>query len=94
MSSITDPTVWAQEWLVAGVLTDLGFHFLLLIQDAEAYLKTPVNRAVITVPAYFTPEQCDATERAGKLAGTDILALTARNYLNIHLCALPFESRL
>jgi hypothetical protein len=25
------------------------------------------------VPAYFTPEQCDATERAGKLAGTDIL---------------------
>ena len=40
-----------------------------LLADASAYLGQPVNRAVITVPAYFTPEQCAATERAGKMAG-------------------------
>jgi hypothetical protein len=40
-----------------------------LIADAATYLNATVNRAVITVPAYFTPEQCEATEEAGKLAG-------------------------
>ena len=40
-----------------------------LLKDAEDYLGQPINRAVITVPAYFTPEQCQATEKAGQLAG-------------------------
>jgi molecular chaperone DnaK (HSP70) len=46
-----------------------------LIADAAAYLGQPVNRAVITVPAYFTPEQCAATERAGRLAGLQRIKL-------------------
>ena len=37
--------------------------------DAEAYLKTEVDRAVITVPAYFNNQQRQATIEAGKLAG-------------------------
>ena len=37
--------------------------------DAEAFLKTPVDRAVITVPAYFNNQQRQATIEAGKLSG-------------------------
>ena len=37
--------------------------------DAEAYLNTEVDRAVITVPAYFNNQQRQATIEAGKLAG-------------------------
>lgn len=37
--------------------------------DAEAYLKTTVEEAVITVPAYFNDKQRKATRRAGELAG-------------------------
>ncbi len=37
--------------------------------DAEAYLGTPVTQAVITVPAYFTDAQRQATKDAGKIAG-------------------------
>ena len=36
-------------------------------ETAEAYLGKTVNNAVITVPAYFTEEQREATEEAGKL---------------------------
>jgi molecular chaperone DnaK (HSP70) len=46
-----------------------------LLEDAAAYLEKPVNRAVITVPAYFTPAQCAATERAGALAGLQRIKL-------------------
>ena len=40
--------------------------------DAEAYLGTPVSEAVITVPAYFTDSQRQATKDAGKIAGLDV----------------------
>ncbi len=40
--------------------------------DAEAYLGEPVNSAVITVPAYFTDAQRQATKDAGKIAGLDV----------------------
>ena len=40
--------------------------------DAEAYLGTPVTEAVITVPAYFTDAQRQATKDAGKIAGLDV----------------------
>ena len=40
--------------------------------DAEAYLGEPVNSAVITVPAYFTDSQRQATKDAGKIAGLDV----------------------
>ena len=40
--------------------------------DAEAYLGTKVTEAVITVPAYFTDAQRQATKDAGKIAGLDV----------------------
>ena len=40
--------------------------------DAEAYLGEPVRQAVITVPAYFTDAQRQATKDAGKIAGLDV----------------------
>ena len=40
--------------------------------DAEAYLGEKVSEAVITVPAYFTDSQRQATKNAGKIAGLDV----------------------
>ena len=40
--------------------------------DAEAYLGEKVTEAVITVPAYFTDSQSQATKDAGKIAGLDV----------------------
>ncbi len=40
--------------------------------DAEAYLGHPVTEAVITVPAYFTDSQRQATKDAGKIAGLEV----------------------
>ena len=43
--------------------------------DAEAYLGSKVTQAVITVPAYFTDSQRQATKDAGKIAGLDVLRI-------------------
>ncbi len=43
-----------------------------LKQDAEAYLGEPVEDAVITVPAYFSDAQRQATKDAGKIAGLNV----------------------
>ena len=43
--------------------------------DAEAYLGCPVNQAVITVPAYFSDAQRQATKDAGKIAGLEVLRI-------------------
>ena len=43
--------------------------------DAEAYLGTTVSQAVITVPAYFTDAQRQATKDAGKIAGLEVLRI-------------------
>ena len=43
-----------------------------LKQDAEAYLGDTVTEAVITVPAYFTDAQRQATKDAGKIAGLEV----------------------
>ncbi len=40
-----------------------------LKKDAESYLGTEIKKAVITVPAYFTDAQRQATKDAGKIAG-------------------------
>ena len=40
--------------------------------DAEAYLGEPVTEAVITVPAYFTDAQRQATKDAGRIAGLEV----------------------
>jgi molecular chaperone HscA len=46
-----------------------------LKERAEHALKTAVNRAIITVPAYFNDSQRQATRDAGKLAGLDVLRI-------------------
>ncbi len=43
--------------------------------DAERYLGEPVTQAVITVPAYFSDSQRQATKDAGKIAGLDVLRI-------------------
>jgi molecular chaperone DnaK len=49
-----------------------AFILMKLKQDAEAYLGEPVTEAVITVPAYFTDAQRQATKDAGKIAGLNV----------------------
>jgi len=44
-------------------------------ETAEAYLGTPVNEAVITVPAYFNDSQRQATKDAGMIAGLNVLRI-------------------
>ncbi|CAD5921920.1 Chaperone protein dnaK3 [Planktothrix tepida] len=46
-----------------------------LKEDAEAYLGATVTQAVITVPAYFTDAQRQATKDAGTIAGLDVLRI-------------------
>ena len=46
-----------------------------LKSDAEAYLGTQVTQAVITVPAYFSDAQRQATKDAGKIAGLEVLRI-------------------
>ncbi len=43
--------------------------------DAENYLGSPVTQAVITVPAYFSDSQRQATKDAGKIAGLEVLRI-------------------
>jgi molecular chaperone DnaK len=43
--------------------------------DAEAYIGSPVTQAVITVPAYFSDSQRQATKDAGKIAGLEVLRI-------------------
>lgn len=46
-----------------------------LKQDAEAYLGETVTQAVITVPAYFSDSQRQATKDAGRIAGLEVLRI-------------------
>ncbi len=46
-----------------------------LKSDAEAYLGQKVNKAVITVPAYFSDAQRQATKDAGKIAGLEVMRI-------------------
>ena len=46
-----------------------------LSADAGKYLNAKVNKAVITVPAYFNDSQRQATKDAGKIAGLEVLRI-------------------
>ncbi len=52
-----------------------AFILRALRDRAEAYLKEPVHKVVVTVPAYFNDSQRQATKDAGRLAGLDVVRL-------------------
>lgn len=52
-----------------------GFILQKIKKDAEAYLGTTVEKAVITVPAYFNDHQRQATKDAGAIAGLEVVRL-------------------
>lgn len=52
-----------------------AFILMKLKEDAEDFLGQPVTYAVVTVPAYFTDAQRQATKDAGKIAGLNILRI-------------------
>ena len=52
-----------------------AFILMKLKSDAEAYLGETVTQAVITVPAYFSDSQRQATKDAGKIAGLEVLRI-------------------
>ncbi len=52
-----------------------AFILMKLKADAEAYLGETVTQAVITVPAYFSDAQRQATKDAGKIAGLEVLRI-------------------
>jgi molecular chaperone DnaK len=59
---------WSVPEISAVVLGELK-------ADAEASLRRPVHRAVITVPAYFNDGQRQATKDAGRIAGLDVMRI-------------------
>ncbi len=70
-----------KKWKIHGkeyTPQEIGAFVLQKIKkDAEEYFGQPVNKAVITVPAYFSDSQRTATRDAGRIAGFEVLRLVA-----------------
>ncbi|MDE3228572.1 MAG: Hsp70 family protein, partial [Chloroflexota bacterium] len=68
--------VWIEARGKTYTPTDISAIILRKLKaDAERYLGEPVSQAVVTVPAYFTSAQRQATREAGALAGLQVLRL-------------------
>ena len=64
------------KYKVQKMVGDLDYSLLRNSEtDAENYLGQPVTQAVITVPAYFSDSQRQATKDAGKIAGLEVLRI-------------------
>jgi molecular chaperone DnaK len=87
---LADPATAHQAGIVAGPHGDVRVKLreksfslpelnAMLLQElraaAEEHLKVPVNKAVITVPAYFNDAQRQATRDAGEIAGLEVLGI-------------------
>lgn len=68
LSTINGDKIFSPEELQAAILTKLKIM-------ASTYLKTPVTKAVITIPAYFNDGQRQATKDAAKIAGIECVRM-------------------
>ncbi|CDJ60523.1 heat shock protein 70, putative [Eimeria maxima] len=67
---------WVEAWGKKYSPSQIGAFVLMKMKEtAEAYLGRNVNKAVITVPAYFNDSQRQATKDAGRIAGLEVLRI-------------------
>lgn len=64
---------WVQVWSRKHSPAEIGAAILRKMKEsAEAHLREPVTRAIVTVPAYFNDAQRQATKDAGRIAGLTV----------------------
>jgi molecular chaperone DnaK len=81
---VIDGQTHTAEGLSAIILTHL-------VREAEPQIG-PIQDAVITVPAYFGPSQMEATVRAGKLAGINVIGLVSGSVATALACGIHREN--